>query len=187
MPWKRIFLLDPTDFVRFGFLVLACKYHYIYGQKNGQQDPRNDTAQEHGRYGNTGHDQGVDDHRNTRWDNGADNRGSGGNRGRKITRVAPLFHLRNEDPSNGGGVRNRGAGQPCKNNRGPDIDHGQTCTQPADENVGEGNDPTGDARFIHQLTGENEQGDGQQRIGPYPAEHLGGNDTKVGREIRRPP
>ena len=48
---------------------------------------------------------------------------------------------------------------------------------------GEGNDPTGDARFIHQLSGENEQGNGQQRIGPYPAEHLGGNDTKVVGEL----
>ena len=41
----------------------------------------------------------------------------------------------------------------------------------------------GDARFIHKLTGENEQGNGQQRIGPYPAEHLGGNDTKVVGEL----
>jgi hypothetical protein len=60
-----------------------------------------------------------------------------------------------------------------------DIDLSQAALHPADEGDGEGIDAAGDAGNVHQVAGEDEEGNRQKRKALHPRDQpLGGNDVR---------
>ena len=78
-------------------------------------------------------------------------------------RIAVLDHLRDHHRADRGGVGDGGAGDAAEEGRGEDVDERQPAADPADEDLGEVDQPLGHAALAHDGAGEDEEGNGEER------------------------
>ncbi len=105
----------------------------------------------------------VDDEGQRRRDDRAERRRGGGHADGEFGRIAVVLHGLDLDGAEAGRVGNGGARHAGEDHRADDVDVAEPALHPADEGHGEAIDAPGDAGNIHQVTGEDEERDGEQR------------------------
>ena len=137
-------------------------------------DAGQDAGHEEGADRDVGH-HAVDDEGQRRREDRAEGGGGGGDADGGLDRVAVVLHRLDLDGADAGGVGERGAGHAGEDHRADDVHLRETALHPADEGDGEGVDAPGDAGDVHQVAGEDEEGDGEERealdAGDHPLRH----------------
>src|SRR5690606_29100291 len=128
------------------------------GEEQAADRNRHQPAPDHHQYGgrnNNPHDARA----------GGDGNGEGGI-------VALLLHLRNEERANAGGVGGGAAGDAGEQHRDNDVDMAETSREVPHHGAGEVDQAIGNAGGVHEIGGEQEEGDCQQHEGIVALEHL---------------
>ena len=113
----------------------------------------------------------VYDHGDGRRDDRSDRSGFRCNSGREI-RIKSFFdHGVDFDLAKAAGVRYRGAAHAGENDRSDNIGVAKTAGDPADPGGTGSEQPAGNTAGVHQLGGQNKEGDSQQCIGTRVADH----------------
>ena len=90
----------------------------------------------------------------------------------KVASEALLLHLRDQERADAGGVGRGGARDAGEEHADQDVDVAEPARQMADHGPGEVDQAIGDAGRVHQVGGQQEEGDGQQHEGVVGLEHL---------------
>ena len=125
------------------------------------QEARDDAGGEQGADGDPG-DRAVDHDDQRRRHHRPDDRGRGGDGGRVGRRIAVPHHRRDEHPAERRDVAERDAGYPGEQDRRADVHLREPARHPAEQHVGERDQPVGDAAAVDDLAGEDEERDGHQ-------------------------
>lgn len=89
-------------------------------------------------------------------------RTAGGDRGGVVARVTLFLHFRHHHRAYRRGIRHRRAGDRAEEGGGDDIDQRQAAAYKTDEDIGETDQPAGDAAFRHNGAGQDKERDRQQ-------------------------
>ena len=131
-------------------------------QGDGHHQAGDHPAQEEPAHGDLGH-QPEDDHGDAGREDGADGRGGGGDGDAEVVVVAFVPHGLQFHLAEAGRVGHGRAGHAGEDQAGHDVGVSQAAGQEADQQAGEVEEPGGDAGGVHQLGGQDEQGDGQEQ------------------------
>ncbi len=131
-------------------------------QGNGHHQAGDHPAQEKPAHGDLSH-QPEDNHGDAGREDGADGRGGGGDGDTKVVVVAFVPHGLELHLAQTGRIRHGRTGHPGKDQAGHGIGMAQTTRQKTDHQTGEIEEPGGDTGRVHQLGGQDEQGDGQEQ------------------------
>ena len=155
----------------------------LHHQAEPHEDARQDAADQqradrHARGG------AVDHHQDRRRDHGAHGRGAGGEAHRELLVVAALLHRRAEDRADGGGVGGARAGDAGQEHAHDHVHVGQPAAQVPDHRHRELHQALRDAAVGHDVAGEEEERQREQREGVDAGEHLLDRDHE--RQVRHP-
>ena len=114
----------------------------------------------------------IDHQRQGRRDDRPDGRGRGGDADGKIGVIAGVAHRLDLDVSQAASVGHGRAGHAGEDHAGPDVHVSQAAVHPADHGAGEAENLGGDPGGIHQMTGQDEEGYGNQRKGVHAVDHV---------------
>ena len=140
-------------------------------QGHPHQDAGNDAGQEELADRDVGN-HAEDDHPDRRRDHRRDHAAGGNQRGRARDVVVGPAHHRNQQRTDGRRVGRRAAGDGRHQYRGEDGHVAQAAPQVAHPGQREVDDALGDAPGVHQLAGQQEEGNRQQREAVGALDHL---------------
>ena len=140
-------------------------------QRGGEQQAGHDAADEQAPDRDVG-DVAVDDQADRGRDQRRDDRRARGDDGGEGRAVVRLHHLRAEDLREHRRVGRGRGGQAAEQGGEHGAHLRQRAGHVADQRVGQGQQPPGDAGLVHDRAGEHEERDRQQRIGVGGAHHL---------------
>ena len=168
---------DARDFPErhgFGFLVAPFPGDEIGGdhQRDQHDEGRNHARHEQGGDGHAAGRHGVDDHVVAGRHHDALDGRSRSERHGEVGVVVFLFHHRDHDGPDGGRVGGRRTRNVAEQETRHAVDHGQAAADHADKELGQIDQPYGETAFTHDMAGQNEEGNGQQREGVQPLDHL---------------
>ena len=140
-------------------------------EQHRHQHARDDAGQEQAADGNLAgyaEEDQAQGRRNGRGDQAAHCQNAGG----EALGIAALFHIRAENAALHRGVSRRGAGNAAHHAGEQHGDLRKTAAHMAGRLRAELDEAGGDARFVHQVAGQDKERNGQQREGLRGADHL---------------
>lgn len=148
-------------------------------QQAAQQEGGHDAGEEQVADGGAGQ-HAVEDEAERGRNQGAQERADRDQRGGVLAFVTVLAHGRDHDAADGGGFRGRRPGDAREHHAGDDADGGEAAPHPPDQHLREAHDLLRQVGGVHQASGQDEEGDGQQDEIVDAGDHaLGKGDEQV--------
>ena len=131
-------------------------------EAEAKHEAGNVAGDEEGGDGDAAAGEGVDDHDVARRDEQAGGGGGDVDGGGEVFVEALFFHERSHETAVGGGGGGGGTGDRTEEHVCEDIHVGEAAGKPADDDLGEGDQPVGDAAAVHEITREDEERNREQ-------------------------
>ena len=151
--------------------ILFALPHREDGQAQHGQDAGDNAADEQTADGHAGGG-AIVDHDDAGGNDDAQQTGGGDDRAGEALAVAPGLHVGGHDAADGGGGGGSGAADGAEHGAGHHACDGQAAGEGAHQGVGKAQHPLADAALAHDITGQQEEGDGQQGEGVHAADGL---------------
>ena len=112
--------------------------------------------------GGCAHGKGIDDHVVAGWNDDSLTGGTDGQPDGKLFVIALFFHHGNDDGAEGGDIGHSRTGDAAEEHAVHHIDHGKPTREPSHKEIGQIDQPLGDAPFVHDFAHDDEKGNGKE-------------------------